>query len=271
MQSTVGIYSSDYLLLLELTYLLENEMPDVRVELFGSKEFLDGLPAETLEQISEDPSGLLATDVAVILSPLPGLADFPAKYDGTILDMSGAGGYSYDDTILLTDPLFALLTEIAAINSDIAITAGLPVAVYGRAGVDQLMQETRSIYSFENYEDGALPMRLAFNIHFYPEKLPGGILADSVENLRKYAPVSLRINPVSTAFIVDIAGCRPLELPENLETFTPGEDFSLEDITSGSAIALLTASDGRLATLIGDYLHLKTATLLRAVKAALGL
>ncbi len=270
MNNVVGIYSDDYLLLLEFTYLLENELPDTEVKLFGKAEFLEGLPSETLEQISGDINGLLETDVAVILGKLPKTDIFPQKYDGTIIDLSDGNDYVYSDTIMLADPLFALLTEIAKPNENLVMNISMPAAVYGRAGVDQLMQETRSVYSFENYDDSTLPMRMAFNIHFYADLLPHKALEGSVELLRKYCDVNLRLNPVSTAFVVDITSPQAIPLPGGMNFFAPEGDFSLDDITSGGRIAAITTAGGRSHTLVGDYLHLKTATLLRAVKAALG-
>jgi hypothetical protein len=132
------------------------------------------------------------------------------------------------------------------------------------------MQETRAVYSFDSVDEALLPMSIAFNIHFYKQELPEGKWAAELTDLRKKAVVSLRINPVSTVFVVDIFSDDDLTLPDTYEFYTPSEEFSLEDVNQDHRIVLLPSPDGRLHTLVGDYLRVCTKNTLSAIKQAAG-
>lgn len=266
---SIGIYSDDYLLLLELISLLERELPEAQIKIFGGEALMSGLPSEVMEYISSDSQGLMECDLAVILSKLDNEKEFYGKYDGSVVDLSGSAA-KYDDRISLNDPLISLLSAIARMNSDLNIVLDLPVAVYGKAGVDMLMQETRSVYAFDTDVDSVLDMRIAFNRHFYPGDLPLNILKHELDGLRKLASLSVRISPVSTVFTADIYSPSTVILPDDIDFYVPDGDFSLEDVSMGAEQRLVLIRRGNMCTIMGDYLHLKVDVILTAVKTALG-
>lgn len=264
MQYTIGVYSEEYLLLLELLLKLNSELPMAEVKTCAGAELIESLPVEVAEQISQDPNELKDCDVIILLGKLPD--EFFEDFDGTVIALQGFEP-NFEDTITLQDPMMEYLYRLAERNRGLAINIGLPMAIYGKAGVDMLMQETRSIYSFEQYDDSILPMRIAFNMHFYKNNLPGNVLQRDVEALRKLATVNTRINPISTVFVVDIFAPTKVTFPTGIEFTDVEQDFSLEDITQNHIAARIT--NGNFYTIAGDYLHIRTFQILQAIKEAL--
>jgi hypothetical protein len=263
---TIGVYAEDYLLLLELLVKLNEALPIAEVKVCGGEELVQSLPAEVAEQIAQDPNELKGTDLVILLGRLPD--EFFKDYDGQVIALSGFEP-KCDDLMVLKDPLTEYLYLLAERNKAMAMNIGLPMAIYGKAGVDMLMQETRSVYSFEQYDDSVLPMRIAFNMHFYANDLPAGVLSDDLAALRRLANVNVRINPISTVFVVDLFAPAAIKFPEGLEFVAIDNDFSLEEVTRDAVVARIASNDGRAVTLTGDYLHLRTFQILNAIKEAL--
>lgn len=253
--TNISVYAAEYLSMLEFMTSAEKELPEVKLFIYGESELMESLPAEAMDYFAGSFDELLSNKILVLLSPLED-ESLIANYTGTVIDA-------------VSDPLFKLLYSIVSINEESHLTLGLPLAVYGKDGVDSLMRETRSIYTFDEDVDSVLPMRIAFNMHFYKEALPGGIWENEIAELKKYTSLNLRINPTSTVFVADIYCSEEIELPEDTGFFTPETDFSFEDINSSPRIALIRSPDDKMLTLAGDYLHMKTAELIEAVKRTL--
>jgi hypothetical protein len=272
---TIAVYADDYLLLLEFISSIEKELPTATLKVYGSEDLLSSMPPESMDYFAEDIDTLANSDILMLLAKLPDeSASLLDKYEGTALSI--VDDYDNSDVIYIRDPLLALLDEIVEANDGCRIILGLPLAIYGRPGIDALMQETRAIYTFDTIEgeDALLPMPVAFNIHFY-QNLPAvsekkAKWEKQLAELRKKAVVSLRVNPVSTVYIVDIFSDDSLELPESetQEFYEPQEAFSLEDVNNDHRIAQLASDDGRLNSFIGDYFHMFTRNLISAVKSA---
>lgn len=259
----IGICADDYLILLEILTKIDRDLPIAEAIIYMPKELAESLPVEMMEQTTSDVFNLLDTDVVLILSEMPEGAEFFKDYDGKVINLTNKRYIDKEKKI--TDPLMGLLYHIALENPGACFNINYPLGIYGKQGVDVLMQETRAVFSFEDVES-FLNMRMAFNTHFYKTELPEDIFNTELIRLKNIAgEISIRINPLSTVYIVDIFSQNNVKLPD--ATNIVEHDFSAADVTSDEKI--YATSGKRMRTITGDYLHLKTSVIMEALKDAL--
>jgi hypothetical protein len=167
-----------------------------------------------------------------------------------------------DEVFTIEDPVTYILK---ALDADVAAAvATVPASVFGKSGIDDLLNQTRELFAFSNAETKVFDERLAFNMFFSDGK--DSLLAGYREKLKQDTgvDVDVRMIAVSTGFVLDVYFKK--EVKSNF-TFAKAseESFStLSDVIGADGLFLISATETR-ATFAGDYIH----TIVRQVTDAL--
>jgi hypothetical protein len=218
-----------------------------------------------------DLTAIKDMDIAALLGKIPNFGGFVSGFKGVLLDYNMLNVCAYSKYYNIKDALFCLLDETLALNGPMAAVLALPTAFFGKAGVESMMKETRSIFSFEDYES-IFDRRVSFNVNFFRRNLPNAQFSSEIEELRALGlNLSVRLNSVSTAFVLDLFPKEPLKLPENFYYREAEGDISLEEITESDEAALLIHEDDEnpFYTIIGDYIHINTYAILKHIKISI--
>jgi len=251
MNCNIGVYAKDMLLLTELLDLLDEKMPLAQVSVYSGKDYMpDAGSGRTVE--IKDMKGIMDEDVFVILSDASEDIEEIKKFDSDIVDCTGIFEGVLEDVNIVSEPVKNIISSVSNISgNNIEVSAFLPVAIFGKNGIEDLLSQTRSVFSFQNKENRVISGNIAFNILF-AESEGRGVLGSYAANLEQETGVAVdvRLAPLSTVFMLDIYGADEscLDLYEEIDL--------AQGLTQVSELNEIYAAKtkGSKITLVGDYI-----------------
>ena len=249
-----AIFVDDYLLLLDFLSRVENEFPLLEYTIYGDNEFAESIENTAEGYVETDLSSIKEAELLVLLAkPLKDNENIIKNFDGTVIDITGYEFSSDTEVFKIDEPVRKVLKNIAVPIADVSVTISLPVCIYGKHGVEDLMQQTRNIFSFEDGESLIFHNRIAFNKHFNPliAGLPVGKTVDDFAETG--GDVSVRISPLSTVFEIDVFAKDAFGLKDDEGYFPTESFFTAADISERSDIAVIPRRNAF--TFVGDYVR----------------
>ncbi len=259
-----AIFVNDYLLLLDFISKIEEEFPLLEYTIFGDEEFSISLE-ETAEGYVETNLSLIKDAELLIMLAKPLHDDGIIKnFDGSIIDITGYEFSSNAEVFKVYEPIRKILRNIAVPVADVSAILSLPVCIYGRHGVEDLMQQTKNIFTFDETESLIFHNRIAFNKHFNPitSGLPVGKTVDDFALSGGY--ISIRISPLSTVFELDVFAKGSFGLKDDEGYFPTESFFTASDVSERSDITVIPLRNGL--TFVGDYVRVLIDDILKKMK-----
>ncbi|MBZ4644120.1 MAG: hypothetical protein JG767_1729 [Deferribacteraceae bacterium] len=231
----VGVFSKEYFLYKELEEALNDT--DVILNLVSSESNID-----------------INFDIFVILSDFgDGLVDYLKKFEGLVLDLTGiARNYSNNVEDILEPAVYIIEKYFGHSVENLKGNIYFPVSIYGKAGIDDLINQTKDIFTFGNSQPKILKDKMPFNC-----VLGLGAGESGIKNyIQRFSHevatnFDLRLLPFSTYMIVDIFK------PFNVEIYGDflDETFSVSEVLLNDSHKLFLIDDERV-TIVADYLRL---------------
>lgn len=249
-----AIFVNDYLLLLDFLSKVENEFPLLEYTIYGDKEFAESLENTAEGYVETDLSSIADAEVLILLAkPINDKENIIKKFDGTVIDITGYEFNNDVEVFKIDEPVRKVLKNIAVPVSDVTVTVSLPVCIYGKHGVEDLMQQTRSIFSFDESENLVFHERIAFNKHFNP--LIAGLPVGKTVNdfAASGGDVSVRISPLSTVFEIDVFAKDVFGLKDDEGYFPIESFFTAADVSERTDILVIPRRNSY--TFVGDYVR----------------
>lgn len=258
MNYKTAIYTRDYLMLLELMERIESAFPVLETMIFGPESMEEDISGSLITDLSR----VSEADILILLSEPPEDCDHIKNFEGSIIDLVG---YKFSDgaeVFRADEPIRAILKNIAVPTEDVSAVIQLPACVFGKDGVEDLMRQTRDIFSFESGDNLVFNDRIAFNIHFAPHNLSGLAVGKTVDDFAEAGgDVMLRIYPLSTVFTVDLFAKDVFDLKSADGYKVPSGFFTAADVSEQSEIFIVRKRNGF--TFIGDYIRLSVEAVMK--------
>ncbi|MGE4497786.1 MAG: hypothetical protein AB7E48_07890, partial [Deferribacterales bacterium] len=142
-----AVYANDSLLLGEILGRIEEEFPLLEVSIYSSEDYLPSIAAEKPAYGVKNISELDDEEIAVVLGD-PGVhADAIRKLDGSIIDCTGIFS-GYDDLYEVAEPIEYIIRRFKGDKSKVKGSLMMPAALFGRNAIDDLISQTRNLFSF---------------------------------------------------------------------------------------------------------------------------
>ncbi len=248
MYMDVGVFATDPLLLNEVMDAINSHFPSFSVTVYSESPKMEDLQALNSQCEVRDIKRSSEEDVLIILNSLREngiLKDF----DGSLIDITGE--FDAEDTIFIKNPVEYILSSVSDDFNDLYGVCSLPAAIFGKAAVDDLVNQTRHLFSFNSYENKMLTSDLAFNVLLNENTLLKEFKEKLNENIREN--FNFRLLPVTTGIIVDVCGAADEILDDDLYL----RNFSLSEITLNEGLSFSRHGKGML-SVYGDYLFIYT-------------
>lgn len=264
-QYSAAIYANDNLLLTEVLEKLESDLPTITLKIYGST--LAGTTVSTaMDEYEVFPAGEFEEEILIILSDPQADLEHIKKFDGSIIDFTGSFEGLLDEVYTVEDPIAFILNKLTGVQTAVAT---VPVSVFGKSGIDDLLSQTRELFAFTNTETKVFEDRLAFNMFF--SDTDQGILSGYRQKLKQDTgvDVDVRMVPVSTGFVLDVYFKK--DVNSNF-TFAISPEVplgALADASSAGDIVQLPSSGCR-AGFAGDYIHVIVKQITDALKDITG-
>ncbi len=249
-----AIFIDDYLLLLDFIGKVEEEFPTLEYKIFASREFAETLEDIAYSYIETDLSLLKDFELLVFLAKPSKDHNIFKSFDGTVIN-----GINYEfnkdvEVFKVYEPIRKILRNLAVPVSDISVVLSLPVCIYGKAGVEDLMQQTRSVFTFDSVESLIFQERIAFNKHFNYNigDIRDIIISDTIKDfISSGGDISVRLSSLSTVFEMDVFGKDFFGLKDDNGYFPTESFFTATDVSERNDIVVITRNRGL--TFVGDY------------------
>jgi len=258
MRMEAGIFAGESLLLNEVITAIEGQMPDINVNVYAEKDKMHVLQSEVSSVQINDLGHFGEEDVLLILPGGESIANYADDFDGSIID--AAGCYAGNEEICkVLNPVEYILYSVCDDIDDIKGVCSLPVAVFGKDGVDDLINQTRHLLAFSDYNTKVIDFNMGFNVVTEGNPLFDKYLTDIRDEIRKN--FIFRLLPVSTGLILDIYGNTGNVAGEDLY----GKTGNLTDIIANEGLVFRKETNG-MVTVYGDYMHIYTKQILDELK-----
>lgn len=250
----VAIYVNDYLLLLELVAKLDEEFPNIDYSIFGDKAFEKSLKDSAEGYVLTDLSEIEDYDILITLSKPTEDSKYIKEFDGTVIDISGYEFAQDTEVLSVDEPIRKILKNIAVPVLDTSVVLELPACIYGKNGVEDLMNQTKGIFTFENIDSAIFKQRIAFNKHFNPviAGLPVGKTVDDFAE--SGGEVSIRLSSLSTVFVLDVYAKDKFGLKDDDGYFVVEGFFTTSDASERDDIIVYPRRNGL--TFVADYVRI---------------
>lgn len=256
-------------MLLELMERMESVFPAMETMIFGSESLGDELSGSAEGMLITDLSRLSEADILILLSEPSDEDDNIKNFDGTIIDFAGYEFPPEAEVLKAYEPVKAILKNIAVPPEDVSAVVQLPACVFGKDGVEDLMRQTRDIFSFENGDNLVFTDRIAFNIHFGPLGLAGFAAGKTLDDFAEAGgDVSVRLYPLSTVFTVDLYAADVFDLKSEEGYAVPSGFFMASDVSESSEIFVIRRRNGF--TFVGDYIHSSVEAVMKKLMEVAG-
>ncbi len=264
-----AIFVNDYLLLLDFLSKLENEFPLMEYTIFGDEAFAESLENTAEGYVETDLSLIKDAELLIMLAkPLKDDEKVIKNFDGTIIDITGYEFSKDAEVFMIAEPVRKILQNIAVPVSDVSVTLSLPVCIFGKHGVEDLMQQTRSIFTFDNVDNLVFHDRIAFNKHFNPVTA-GLVVGKTVDDfVEAGGDISVRISPLSTVFEIDIFAKDVFALKSDDGYFPIESFFTAADISERNDVAVIPRRNSY--TFVGDYVRVLIEDVMKKLREVVG-
>ncbi|KAA0259235.1 hypothetical protein FHQ18_01940 [Deferribacter autotrophicus] len=243
----VGIFANDSLLLSELVETLNNRGLSILTNIYTEQGYLDSMDNSDFVNINSVPERF-EDDFLIVLSDISNYLERLKGYERKVIDFSrtvrGVKHVSY-----ISEPILYCLEQLDMDEDDIFAVINVPAAVFGKAAVDDLLNQTRDIFSFTRSVYKVLDKMLPFNYFFIKED--NNIFKNYLSFLKENLEVDfeLRMLPVSTGFVIDIYG--ECEIEDD-KIFEERSIDTLQEALEGEKVSYF--KNNKKITLVGDYL-----------------
>ena len=263
-----AIYVNDYLILLELISKIEAEMPNVEYTVFGGKSFEESLKDTAEGYVLTDLSLIDDYEVLIMLSKPQEENEHIKEFDGTVIDISDYEFSSNTEVFKVVEPVRKILRNIAAPVEDTSVVLDLPVCIYGKDGVEDLMNQTKGIFTFDNIDSSIFRDRIAFNRHFNPVTA-GLFIGKTVDDFASSGgDISIRLSPISTVFTLDVYAKDNFGLKDDTGYFVVEGFFTTSDVSERDDIVVFPRRNGL--TFAGDYVRILVNEVITKMREVVG-
>lgn len=269
MNYKVGLYINDYLTLLELNERIERDFPKLDLMIFSSEAARKDMTEEASEMFVTDLARVKEADILIILSkidkPIVEITDF----DGTIIDMTGYEFAENAEVIRIAEPIRQVIDNFALPAEKLSVQLQLPACVFGKDGVEDLMRQTRDIFTFESHDNIIFEDRIAFNTHFNPKNLASLAVGSTVDEFADNGgDIHIRMAPLSTVFIIDVYAREHFELKSDDGYLVPDGYFTAADLAERDEVFIISNRLGY--TVAGDYIRVSVGTVMEKLGEVIG-
>lgn len=222
------------------------------------------------EQIAGEDQihNIMDYDLFIVLSDFNHkLVNLIKNYNGPVLDLTGVAKSYHNNTEDIVEPSVYLLEKYFC--DSLGLLKGniyFPACIFGKAGIDDLVNQTKDIFTFGSTESkilkGSIPFNAILGMGFGQNGLKEYI---SRFNDTIVSNFDLRLLPFSTYMIIDIFK------PYDVEIYTDylKEEVTLSEELNGRTHKIYLIDDERV-TIIADYLNVISEEILEKIKFILG-
>jgi len=265
-QYSAAIYANENLLLTEVLERIEGELPTFGINVYGNSLAGTNITTSTGDYDIHPVGEFTEEEILIVLSDPQNDVEQIKKFDGSIIDLTGSFEGLLDEVYTVKDPVAFILDNLKDVS---AAVATMPVAVFGKSGIDDMLNQTRELFAFSNAEAKVFENRISFNMFF--SDLDQGLLSGYRQKLKQDTgvDVDVRMIAVSTGFVLDVYFKK--EVNSNF-TFakTSEQPFdTLSDVIGADEIVTLSAS-GYRASFAGDYIYTIVKQITDALKDITG-
>lgn len=267
-QYSAAVYANENLLLSEVLERIESDLPTIGLSVYGGAPVEAEITTATGEEYTINPASRLGDEeILIVLSDPQADMEHLKKFDGTVIDFTGAFTDIAEEVYTIEDPIAYVLNSLVKDPADAEAVAFVPAAVFGKSGIDDLLNQTRELFTFSNAETKVFDQRLAFNMFFSdPDQ---GILSGYRQKLKQDTgiDVDVRMIAVSTGFVLDVYFKNNVK--SNFISDSNSRFETLADLIGADTIVTL-ADTGRRLSLAGDYIHTVVRQITDALKDITG-
>lgn len=266
-QYSAAVYANENLLLTEVLEKIESELPLLGVSVYGNSLAHTTFTTATNEY-DVHPAGMIGdSDILIVLSDPTDDIEAIREFDGDIVDFTGTFGG--DEVYSIEEPIACIINAMMVKPDETEAVATVPAAVFGKNGIDDMINQTRELFSFTTPETKVFDERLAFNM-FFSDKSEG-LLAGYRQKVAADTgiDVDIRMAPVSTGFVLDVYFKKDVNKEFSNITDIVGFVPSLADAVNTGRPIVLSQSRNRV-SIAGDYLNVITGQIVEALKDIIG-
>lgn len=266
-QYSVAVYANENLLLSEVLEKLENDFPLLSVRVFGNSLAHTNLITATNEY-DVLPAGMIKDEeMLILLSDPKDDMELLKKFDGDVIDFTGT--FVGEDVYKIEEPVAYLINAMQSRPEDMDAVVYLPAAVFGKNGIDDMINQTRELFAFSNVDTKVFEERLAFNMFF--SHAEQGILAGYLQKLKADTGVDAdaRLGAVSTGFVLDVYFKKDVNKEFSNITDTVGFVSTIADVCALQRPVVINRTKNRV-SIAGDYIRLICGQITDAVKDITG-
>jgi hypothetical protein len=205
MYNSLGIILSDELIASELIKSLSIEYSGIDIKIlaeFGNIHRIKNIFLSNCSFVGVEE--ILKTECLIILTDIGHIIDKIKSYNGNIIDFSGCLKNLCENVYDIYEPIRYITNQLFLDSSRVSGNIYLPAAVFGKAGVEELLNQMKNVYNFVNNRESYLGVNLPFNVIFL-DHCASDVIKNYVAYMRKEIPLtfSLRLIPVMTGLIAD--------------------------------------------------------------------
>ena len=265
MNYKTAVYTDDYLMLLELTECIDKHFPTMETMIFGPESFEEEFSGSAESLLITDLSRISEADILILLSEPLDPDGYLKKFDGSIIDITGYKFSENSEVYKVDEPIRAILKNIAVPPENTSVVLQLPACIFGKDGAEDLMRQTKDIFSFESSDNLIFRDRIAFNLHFNPMNLVGLPVGKTVDDFAEAGgDVSIRLYPLSTVFTLDVTADNMFGLKSDDQYVVPTGFFMASEISEHDKIFVIERRNGF--TFSGDYIRVCIMSVMEKLK-----
>jgi hypothetical protein len=205
MLNSIGLIFSDELIASELVKVLLDEFSDIEIKALVSADNLHKIKNLFLNSCKfVDINELLNTDCLIVLTDISKIIDLLRGYEGVFIDFTGYIKNFSRNVYDIVEPINYIAKLLFQDVNNIFANVYLPLAVFGKAGIEELLTQMKNVYNFINNKKSYLGVNLPFNIIFL-DRCQQPIIKSYIDYLKGVIsfPTTLRLIPVMTGLIID--------------------------------------------------------------------
>ncbi|WP_303850363.1 hypothetical protein [Seleniivibrio woodruffii] len=266
-QFSVSVYANENLILSEVLGKLEDEFPLTSISVYGNSLANTTLTTATNEY-DVFPAGMIkGDDILLVLSDPKEDIEILKQFEGDIVDFTGA--MTGEDVYRVEEPIAYLINAVQIKPEDMEAVALLPAAVFGKSGVDDMISQTRELFTFSNSETKIFEERLPFNLFF--SDAGTGFLAGFRQKITAETgvDVDIRMGAISTGFVLDLYFKKDVNKDFGYITESVGFVPTMADVCARKRPVTVFRSKNRI-SIAGDYINIIGSQITDAFKDIIG-
>jgi hypothetical protein len=266
---TAAFYANDPLLLSELLSRVEDELPLLKINIYSSEDFLPTIAAEKPSYSVKNIKDLADEEIVVVMGDPGANADAIRGLDASIIDCTGIFS-DYDDVYSVHEPIEYIYKKLKGNSKNTRGSLYLPAALFGKNAIDDLISQTRNVFSFGRDKSKVFADRIAFNVLLANED-ESNILQGYKKRLEDSTGMLLnfRIMPLSTVFLADFFGDEDFEIEKD-KIFYEYTSSNLEEAMENNGIGIIKHSSSSMVSFTGDYIKVLTEQIFLHLKELTG-